>query len=189
MTFLQGTDKSPFSSSASLCVERFHLVRLDTSHQPLLTPNQANLVDTNTAPLLFMLLTVQSRCCITAKAPQKKERRLIQAYHTLCLSACQMHCMCPSSHLVCLTNFSCLSIHPLRCHSICLALGLFCLKFLCVYFSDYITRVTITLPGDFECFFLTRFVMLILSVGIWLHEQRVRATVCMCLPGTGTGAA
>lgn len=101
--------------------------------------------------------------------PLRKERRLIQAYHALCLSACQMHCMCPSSHLVCLTNFSCLSIHLWLCHSICLALGLFCLKFLCVYFSYYITKVTIILPGGLEGFFLTRFVMLIQSVGVRLY--------------------
>lgn len=124
------------------------LVCSDTSHQLLRTSLWANLVDTSTGLLLFMLSTVPKPVLHYGECPSENK----EAYHALCLSACQMRHMCPSTHLATFTNVSCLSIYQWLCHSICLILGLFCLYFVCIYFSYHITKVTIMLLGGLEIF-------------------------------------
>ncbi len=124
VTFLQRSDTSPFSPLPPLHVEWFLSECSDASHQLLGASLWANFVNTNTAHCCLHCRRCQSRYCVSVNAPQKT-RRPIQAYHALCLSACQMRCMCPNSRLVCLIDSSCLSIHLWLCHSICLALGLF----------------------------------------------------------------
>lgn len=95
----------------------------------------------------------------------------------------------PSSQLICLSHSSCLSIHQWLCHSICLALALFCVHFLFVYFRYHITTVTKIpsgggLGGGSKHFFLARFVMLMQSRGF----RGACMCVHVCVPRIGTGS-
>ncbi len=80
--------------------------------------------------------------------------------------------VCPSSHLVCLTNSSCLSIHQWLCHSSCLWLWVYSVSAFCLYISLHHQGDNYPSRGCRD-FFPTRFVMLIQCSGCQV--------VCVCM--------
>lgn len=196
VTFLQSADTSPFFP---LCEKEFLLACSDTSHQLLRTSVWANLVDTNTAPLLFTLSTVpelvlhhyecvhwrQGDWCRRIMRPVRQGVRCDACARTLISSVSLTHPACPSVS-----------------GDVAISVWLwvyFVIMFLCVYFHYHIKVSTVPSGWSLRISFQQDLLIyccgcqdVCVSLDAWRGTcLSLTAYVCVCInvPVIGTASA